>query len=105
MPMLDLNSLNEAQRRAVTWDGGPLLLLAGPGSGKTYTITKRILYLLERGIPPEEILVITFTKEAARAMQGRFQQLSDFFSPSISEPFIPFSITFYWSPAESVICS
>lgn len=81
MPMLDLNSLNEAQRRAVTWGRGPLLLLAGPGSGKTLTITKRILYLLERGVPPEEILVITFTKEAAAAMQSRFRQLSDQFSP------------------------
>ena len=79
--MLDLNSLNEAQRRAVTWGWGPLLLLAGPGSGKTFTITKRILYLLERGVPPEEILVITFTKEAATAMQSRFRQLSNQFSP------------------------
>ena len=81
MPMLDLNSLNEAQRRAVTWGRGPLLLLAGPGSGKTFTITKRILYLLEQGVPPEEILVITFTKEAAAAMQSRFRQLSNQFSP------------------------
>ncbi|MCM1192376.1 MAG: ATP-dependent helicase [Butyrivibrio sp.] len=75
------DSLNEAQRRAVTWAGGPLLLLAGPGSGKTFTITKRILYLLERGVPPEEILVITFTKDAAAAMQSRFRQLSGLFFP------------------------
>lgn len=81
MPMFELNSLNDAQRRAVTWGEGPLLLLAGPGSGKTFTITKRILYLLERGVPPEEILVITFTKEAAVAMQSRFRQLSNQFSP------------------------
>lgn len=81
MPMLDLNSLNEAQRKAVTWGRGPLLLLAGPGSGKTFTITKRILYLLERGVSPEEILVITFTKEAAAAMQSRFRQLSERVSP------------------------
>lgn len=81
LPMLDLNNLNEAQRRAVTWGRGPLLLLAGPGSGKTFTITKRILYLLERGIPPEEILVITFTKEAAAAMQSRFRQMSNLLLP------------------------
>ncbi|MCM1056153.1 MAG: ATP-dependent helicase [Firmicutes bacterium] len=81
LPMLDMNDLNEAQRRAVAWEEGPLLLLAGPGSGKTFTITKRILYLLERGVPPEEILVITFTKDAAAAMQSRFRQLSHGFFP------------------------
>lgn len=81
MPMLDLNTLNRAQRKAVTWSGGPLLLLAGPGSGKTFTVTKRILYLLELGIPPEEILVITFTKDAALTMQRRFRKMSDTFQP------------------------
>ncbi len=81
MPMLDLNQLNEAQRRAVTWGGGPLLLLAGPGSGKTFTITKRILYLLERGVLPEEILVITFSKDAAASMQQRFRQMAAQFFP------------------------
>lgn len=81
MPMLDLNQLNEAQRRAVTWGEGPLLLLAGPGSGKTFTVTKRILYLLERGVPPEEILVITFSKDAALSMQRRFRQMAGQFFP------------------------
>lgn len=81
MPMLDLNQLNEAQRRAVTWGEGPLLLLAGPGSGKTFTVTKRILYLLERGVPPEEILVITFSKDAALSMQRRFRQMDGQFFP------------------------
>lgn len=79
--MLDLNDLNEAQRKAVTYGGGPLLVLAGPGSGKTFTITKRILYLLEQGIPPEQLLVITFTREAAMSMQLRFQEMSDSFLP------------------------
>ena len=74
--MPDLSKMNEAQRCAVTWGEGPLLLLAGPGSGKTYTVTNRILYLIEQGVPPEEILVITFTKEAAEAMQQRFRKLS-----------------------------
>lgn len=81
MPMLDLNQLNEAQRKAVTWGEGPLLLLAGPGSGKTFTVTKRILYLLERGVPPEEILVITFSKDAALSMQRRFRQMAGQFFP------------------------
>lgn len=67
--------MNEAQRQAVTHGEGPLLLLAGPGSGKTFTITNRILYLLERGVPPERLLVITFTREAALSMQRRFQEL------------------------------
>lgn len=81
LPMLDLHQLNEAQRKAVTWGEGPLLLLAGPGSGKTFTVTKRILYLLERGVPPEEILVITFSKDAALSMQQRFRQMAGQFFP------------------------
>lgn len=79
--MPDLRSLNKAQREAVTWGEGPLLLLAGPGSGKTFTITNRILFLLEQGVPPEQILVITFTREAASSMQRRFQKMSDKFYP------------------------
>lgn len=71
----DLSGLNEAQRRAVTYGEGPLLLLAGPGSGKTLTITNRILFLLQNGAAPEELLVITFTKEAALSMQRRFQEM------------------------------
>lgn len=74
--MTDLSRMNEAQRLAVTHGEGPLLLLAGPGSGKTFTITQRILYLLEKGIVPERILVITFTKDAAVSMQQRFRKLS-----------------------------
>lgn len=79
--MLELNDLNDAQRNAVTYGGGPLLVLAGPGSGKTFTITKRILFLLEQGIPPEQLLVITFTREAAMSMQRRFQEISGSFLP------------------------
>lgn len=79
--MLDLNDMNPAQRKAVTQTGGPLLVLAGPGSGKTFTVTRRILYLLEQGVPPEQILVITFTREAAQSMQRRFQEASKSFHP------------------------
>lgn len=79
--MLELNDLNDAQRNAVTYGGGPLLVLAGPGSGKTFTITKRILFLLDQGIPPEQLLVITFTREAAMSMQRRFQEISGSFLP------------------------
>lgn len=79
--MLDLNDMNCAQRKAVTQADGPLLVLAGPGSGKTFTITRRILYLLEQGTPPEQLLVITFTREAAMSMQRRFQEMSNAFLP------------------------
>lgn len=71
-----LSGLNEAQLQAVTHGEGPALILAGPGSGKTTVIVKRILYLIQiQKIPPEEILVVTFTKEAALSMQKRFQTL------------------------------
>lgn len=69
-------SLNEAQKRAVSHGEGPCLVLAGPGSGKTFTIAKRIEYLItEYKVRPEEILVITFTKYAANEMKDRFCQV------------------------------
>ena len=73
---MDLTKANQAQKNAIMHLRGPCLVLAGPGSGKTYTITNRILYLLEQGIPPERILVITFMKEAALSMQNRFQEMA-----------------------------
>lgn len=76
--MLDLEKMNVSQREAVTHGAGPLLVLAGPGSGKTHTITQRIFYLLqEQRIPPQQILVVTFTKDAALSMQRRFQEQAD----------------------------
>lgn len=76
--MLKLEQLNDSQRQAVMHGEGPLLVLAGPGSGKTFTITQRIFYLIEeQKVPPEEILVITFTKEAALSMQHRFLEESN----------------------------
>lgn len=73
---MDLSNANEPQKKAIMHLRGPCLVLAGPGSGKTYTITNRILYLLEQGISPERILVITFMKEAALSMQNRFLQMA-----------------------------
>lgn len=67
---------NEAQKSAITHVNGPMLVLAGPGSGKTFVITERIRYLIYNAhIPPEHILVITFTNAAAEEMKKRFQRL------------------------------
>lgn len=73
---MDLRTANEPQKAAIMHLRGPCLVLAGPGSGKTFVITNRILYLLEQGVPPESILVITFMKEAALSMQNRFQDMA-----------------------------
>lgn len=71
--MPDFSGLNPAQARAVLHPGGPALVLAGPGSGKTFLIINRIRYLTECcQAAPESILVITFTRAAARSMQRRF---------------------------------
>lgn len=66
--------LNEAQQKAVTHREGPCLVLAGPGSGKTAVIAKRTKLLVESGVDPGRILVVTFTKAAAMEMKGRFQR-------------------------------
>ena len=68
-----MRELNEEQRIAVSHFAGPMLVLAGPGSGKTYTITERIKRLVnEHDVAPGNILVITFTKAAAAEMKQRY---------------------------------
>lgn len=88
-------NFNEAQVTAIRHVDGPMMVIAGPGSGKTTVITQRIKYLIESaGVSPADILVITFTRAAAAEMQQRFRKLT----PGKDYPvrFGTFHSIFYW---------
>jgi DNA helicase II / ATP-dependent DNA helicase PcrA len=70
-----LNGMNPSQAQAVQHIDGPLLMLAGPGSGKTRVITHRIAYMIDQGIDPRQIVGLTFTNKAAEEMRQRLQRL------------------------------
>lgn len=73
--MLSLKSLNSEQKKAVEYDGGPSLIVAGAGSGKTRVLTYKIAYLIEQGYEPNSILALTFTNKAAKEMKDRIKKL------------------------------
>ncbi|MGZ4613448.1 MAG: ATP-dependent helicase, partial [Kineosporiaceae bacterium] len=70
-----LDGLNPEQLAAATHDGGPLRVLAGPGTGKTTTLIARVAWLVAAGVPPDRVLLLTFTRRAARQMLARTQSL------------------------------
>ena len=79
VPPIDFRKeLNDEQFNAVTATPGPLLVLAGAGSGKTRTLTYRVAWLLSQGVQPREILLLTFTNKAAKEMLHRVQDLTGF---------------------------
>ena len=70
--MYDFGNANEAQRQAIATTEGPLLIIAGPGTGKTKTLVQRAIYLIEeKQVPPEQILIATFTEKAAKELLTR----------------------------------
>ncbi len=74
---INRNELNEAQYEAVVHGNGPVLVIAGAGSGKTRTLVYRVAHLIEQGVPPESILLLTFTRRSAQEMLWRASKLVD----------------------------
>src|SRR5690554_8089207 len=84
-----LEYLNLEQREAVRHMDGPLFVVAGAGTGKTMTLTSRIAYLVNNGVPAERILTLTFTNKAAREMRDRIYEILNYSPP------LPWTSTFH----------
>jgi len=74
--MINLKTLNEEQKNAVKQMDGPIMIVAGAGSGKTRVLTYKVAYLIDNGVKPENILALTFTNKAANEMKDRIRELA-----------------------------
>lgn len=92
---MSLPELNEAQEQAVLHKEGPLLIIAGAGAGKTKTIAHRVFNLIKEGVPPKNILAITFTNKAAKEMRERIISLIEKEAPHLIDDNVPFVSTFH----------
>ena len=101
--MLDLTELNPSQRQAAEFKDGPLLVIAGAGSGKTKTLVFRVAKLIDDGVEPESILLLTFTRKAAQEMLKRASTILDHRCNNVSGgTFHAFAVTILRQYAEAI---